>query len=413
MTSQNNSKKLNANHRKALILSWLHPTPENSGGSMRTMHFIRFFQRCGFEIDLAYRYRISEAESANSLFSREYFLEKAIPGDSLFWEFVKKFNRRCIERIPHMVADYAAASQKELISAIESEQYTLILARYLYDTAILFNIPEYRKRIVVDFDDVLSGPIFTMYNAPSTALTGKLKDIFRKHLLIQYERKCLSFGAALFCSEHDKVAVAGKNENAFVIPNVFQSSSFGGYEFGNGFNNGNILLFVGTLSYLANCEGLKWFVKDLFPSLRENYPDAKLLVVGASPSEDIRTLCQEKGLQLHANVPDVKEYYRMCKAVIVPLLSGAGTRIKILEAGLANRPVLSTPLGAEGLDFRDGDELLLFQSTADFLTKYQILNIAEKYDQIARNAKRLVEERFSVPQFDKSMGKVLEAMGIF
>lgn len=412
MTSQNNSKKMTGDRQKVLILSWLYPLPENSGGSMRTMHFVRFFQARGFDVDLAYRDRIPGAESTNSLFSREYFL-KALPGDSLFREFVKKLNRRCIERIPHMVVDYEAASQEELVSAIESEEYTFILARYLYDTAILFMIPEYRTRIIIDFDDVLSGPIFAMHNPPNTALAGKLKNLFRKRLLIQYERKCLGFGAALFCSEQDRGAIAGKNENAFVVPNVFQGNSFGGYEFGNGFNNGNILLFVGTLSYLANAEGLKWFVKYIFPSFRENYQDAKLLVVGASPSEDIRTLCQEKGLQLHPDVADVKEYYRMCKAVIVPLLSGAGTRIKILEAGLANRPVLSTPLGAEGLDFRDGDELLLFQSTVDFLTKYQVLNRAEKYDQLARNAKRLVKEKFSVPQFDKSMNKVLEAMGIF
>ena len=377
------------------------------------MHFVRFFQKKGYDVHLAYRNRIPGTESTASVFSREYLLEKAVPENSLFKEFAKKIKLRCIKGIPHMVVNYKVTSQKELISNIRAEQYTLILTRYLYDSAILFDIPEYRKGIIIDFDDVLSGPIFTMYNAPRASLIGKLKNIFQKRLLIQYEKRCLNFGAALFCSEEDKIEVAGNKQNAFVIPNVFADDSFGGYEFDNGFHNGNTLLFIGTLSYLANSEGLKWFVNDIFPSFKERYPDAKILVVGASPSDDVRILCRQNDLELHSDVPDVKKYYKMCKAVIVPLLSGAGTRIKILEAALSKRPVLSTPLGAEGLHFQDGEELLLFQSSSDFLAKFKMLDSVERYDRIVKNAERLVKEKFSTRQFDESMNKVLEAMEIF
>ncbi len=412
MTSQDNSKKLKGNHQKVLILSWLHPLPENSGGSMRTMHFVRFFQGSGFNVDLAYRYQIPGPQSANSLFSREFLLKKELPGNFFLREFVKKLKRRCIDRIPHMVCNYETASQRTLISAIKSDKYTWILARYLYDTGILYTIPKFRKNIIIDFDDVLSGPIFDMLHAPNTTTKAKLKKYFHKRLLCEYERKCLNFGAALFCSEHDKLAIAGKNKNAFVIPNVYDGGSFNKYEFGNGFNNGNTLLFVGALSYLANIEGLKWFVKYIFPSFRENYPDAKLVVVGASPAEDVRTLCQEKGLELHPDVVDVKEYYRKCKAVIVPLLSGAGTRIKILEAALANRPVLSTPVGAEGLDFKDGNDLLIFRGAEGFLKQYRLINNIEKYDQLSKNARILVEKQFSVSRFNQSMEKVLKSLRI-
>jgi glycosyltransferase involved in cell wall biosynthesis len=376
------------------------------------MNFVRFFLGCGFDIDIAYRYRIPGVESGKSLFTSEYYLKETRRGESLFRGYCTKLKRYCIERVPPKVCDYDAVSKNVLLKAIASKKYTLILARYLYDTAILFALPGYRNRIIIDFDDVLSGQIFTYRYGSTAILTEKLKNIFHKRLLIRYERKCLCFGASLFCSEQDKDAVARENLNAFVIPNVYQGDSFRDYKFGNGFKNSHTLLFVGSLSYFANAEGLKWFVKDIFPFFKEIYLNAEVLVVGRAPSEEIRAICQNNGVQLHADVADVKEFYRKCRAVIVPLLAGAGTRIKILEAALAHRPILSTPLGAEGLGFKDGYELLLFKNRNDFLSKYRRLDNLERYDCLTRNASRLVKEKFSVEKFDESMSRVLEIMAI-
>jgi polysaccharide biosynthesis protein PslH len=85
-----------------------------------------------------------------------------------------------------------------------------------------------------------------------------------------------------------------------------------------------------------------------------------------------------------------------CGAVVVPLLSG-GTRIKILEAALAGRPVLSTPVGAEGLDLVDGRDLLIFNNCEEFSCKFIDILDVERYNVLTGNAKRVVRSGFITP----------------
>jgi glycosyltransferase involved in cell wall biosynthesis len=135
------------------------------------------------------------------------------------------------------------------------------------------------------------------------------------------------------------------------------------------------------------------------------------LVVGRSPAPELKRLCESiNGIELYANVSDIRSYYKKCKAVIVPLLIGGGTRIKILEAALANRPVLSTPLGAEGLNLVDGTGLLLFENPHDFFVQYNKLLERDRYDFIARNAKEVVLTQYSARRFNNAMEKVLNEL---
>jgi polysaccharide biosynthesis protein PslH len=96
------------------------------------------------------------------------------------------------------------------------------------------------------------------------------------------------------------------------------------------------------------------------------------------------------------------------QAFIVPLCGGGGTRIKILEASLANRPVLSTPIGAEGLDFVDGSNILLFEDSKSFVMQYLNLEKKDTYDQLIREAYTTVKRDFSMANFIHNMDKVLK-----
>ena len=189
------------------------------------------------------------------------------------------------------------------------------------------------------------------------------------------------------------------------------NKTFENHDFGNEFENGKVLLFVGTLFYRPNVEGLKWFIETIYPEFRRRHRDARLLVVGFSPTEEVRNLCRAaEGVELHANVPDVKEYYKRSWVVVVPLLSGGGTRIKILEAALAGRPVLSTPVGAEGLDLVEGRDLLLFQNAEEFSLRFKKLLDKEKYDSVVSSARDFVRENYSIAKFDEAMKKVVHTI---
>jgi glycosyltransferase involved in cell wall biosynthesis len=190
------------------------------------------------------------------------------------------------------------------------------------------------------------------------------------------------------------------------------NKTFEEFEFGNGFENKNILLFVGMLAYTPNVMGLNWFIQTIYGKFKLKHPDAKLLVVGnlgESDDSKIKKICQQgKNIELHTNVPDVKEYYKKSKVVIVPLLTGGGTRIKILEAALAERPILSTRIGSEGLCFENDRELLNFSNAEEFIEKFSQICKPKTYEDIVSKAKHTVIKNYSKEKFENMVQKAID-----
>jgi glycosyltransferase involved in cell wall biosynthesis len=227
-----------------------------------------------------------------------------------------------------------------------------------------------------------------------------------------YEKKCLNYGASIFCSKQDMKNILGlkcNRNNAFVVANIYNNAAFAQHNFRDGYYNKNKLLFVGLLDYYPNVQGLAWFLDNIFNNFKKCFPDAKLDIVGRFPGIDVRNLIQKHiGAELHPDVDDLRPYYDNCRAVIVPLLIGGGTRIKILEAALANRPVLSTSFGANGLEFQDGKNILLFNDYNSFTEKYSKCLEIENYQRIVENAKKLVLDKYSKKQFNDQMQTVIK-----
>jgi glycosyltransferase involved in cell wall biosynthesis len=389
--------------KKTLVICDRYPLPDNIGTSIRTMNFVKYFKKHG-SVDLAYSELPSGTEAGNTIFSNEYLLETK--------DYPYNFTGRLIEVLngrPYPVHAYSQSSQKLLLSMIESNHYDYTLVRYATKAYCLFRLSiEQKKKIIIDFDDIFSGPIYGSLFKNTKNPFKKMKIHLNRQFLKIYEKKCLDFGATLLCSEKDISLINGKKNNIIVAPNVYSNKTFEDYDFGNGFKSANTLLFLGALLYGPNIEGLKWFIKSVFPGYQKAHSDYKLLVVGLSPTEEIRKLClNSKGVELYANVPDVKGYYEQCKAVVVPLLSGGGTRIKILEGALASRPVLSTPVGAEGLDLVDGRDILLFRNAEEFSHKINEIHDERKYHSLVSSAKEFVLKNYSIKNFDEAMNEAL------
>jgi glycosyltransferase involved in cell wall biosynthesis len=119
------------------------------------------------------------------------------------------------------------------------------------------------------------------------------------------------------------------------------------------------LVFVGSMDYFPNVEAATAFSRQIWPLVRQRLPEARLLIVGANPGPAVLALAELPGVLVTGTVPDVRPYYRDALAAIVPLRTGGGTRLKILEAMAAGVPVISTPLGAEGLDVTPGRDILI------------------------------------------------------
>jgi glycosyltransferase involved in cell wall biosynthesis len=119
------------------------------------------------------------------------------------------------------------------------------------------------------------------------------------------------------------------------------------------------LLFVGSLDYEVNVEAVAFLVQRVFPQVRARLPGAELTIVGRNPSDELIRLTRAPGVTLIADAPTLEPHYAKARVVLAPLLSGGGTRIKVLEAMARALPIVATPTGIEGLSIRHGDGALV------------------------------------------------------
>ncbi|MFO0930451.1 MAG: glycosyltransferase [Gemmataceae bacterium] len=118
------------------------------------------------------------------------------------------------------------------------------------------------------------------------------------------------------------------------------------------------LLFLGSLDWRPNLDAVQQLFGTIFPAVRAQVPEARLLLVGRNPPEWVRKAASETaGVELHASVPDVRPFLQRSTLMVVPLRIGGGSRLKILESLSAGLPVVSTRVGAEGLHLQPGQHL--------------------------------------------------------
>jgi glycosyltransferase involved in cell wall biosynthesis len=126
------------------------------------------------------------------------------------------------------------------------------------------------------------------------------------------------------------------------------------------------LLFCGAMDYSPNVSGLQWYFRECDSLLRRRLPSRRVLIVGKNPLPEVRAFAEIPGVTVTGEVPDVRPCYQQAWVQMVPLLIGGGTRLKIVESLCLGTPVVSTVIGAQGLDLRDREHLLLADDPRDF-----------------------------------------------
>lgn len=159
------------------------------------------------------------------------------------------------------------------------------------------------------------------------------------------------------------------------------------------------ILYVGTLGYLPNTDAAEWFCRDILPVIRELATTPfQFVIAGAGAPPEIEALRHIPEVQFIGEVLDLTPWYRKSDLVVVPLRAGGGTRIKILEALAQRKPVVSTTLGAEGLELTAGQHLLIADRAFHFAQQcLALLNDPARSSRIAEAGYDFVVERYQQP----------------
>jgi glycosyltransferase involved in cell wall biosynthesis len=387
---------------KILIVDKDFPFPQNDGARIRSWNFIKALAgEHELSILCFNKYNSNSSNEASKYFAHIWIVDK---GDNLQNRKYNRINRLLyfFQKIPwEMSQSFSESFQDKFIEIIKEHHFDTIFTRYLHmGQYVIRNSKLLNARTVLDLDDIEFIKVDRIIKTSKfRGIYSHLRMYLNNLLLKRYYRRINSFSNVIVCSENDGDYLEAEGflkNDAVVIPNAVDVAS---YDSVNPFSyevlRNKVLLFCGNLGYDPNSEGIMWFIKHVFPLIRQKDPDVKLHIVGLRPPSEVIEAHDNKQIFVFPNVPQVLPYYNGCSAAIVPIRIGGGTRIKILEAFSCRRPVISTTVGAEGLKVIDKKHCLIQDNPQDFASAcLKVLNDYESAHKLVEEGYRLVRENY-------------------
>lgn len=334
------------------------PWPVDDGWRMRSSALVECVRDSGAEIDIFAFGDPAEADAH----AKKYGVRSI--------RYIKRSSqystgaliRGVIGTTPFSVLNYGDKEFEKVVAmASEARDYAVTIAEDIVMAQYLSNCGGLS---VLDMHNIES-QLMLRYAADEARIARKVYARVTASKLERYEAG-ISRRVSLVTvpSEQDQSCLLGMAPGArtLVIPNGIRRMEQLGY----GLSDANKVLFVGNLAYHANISGIKWFCNDVLPMLLKKRPNVVIEIVGKDPGEDVMKLASPH-VRIIGNVPSIIPYMETAAVTIAPLLVGGGTRLKILEAMMLGRAVISTAIGCEGLDVADGEHLVIADKPKDFV----------------------------------------------
>jgi polysaccharide biosynthesis protein PslH len=309
-----------------------------------------------------------------------------------------KLLRGAVGRTPLPLLNYTSQEMTKAVSRLFTQkEFDVVQVESIHLMNYLRTIRASSKRalVICDWHNIES-ELMQRYSEQEPSAPRRAYARRTARLMKDLEQRALSeFDAHIAVSERDAEALRSVNLSAkvFVIENGVDSSYY--EPDGSGSNTRNRIVFVGSMDYHANVEGVVKFARNVWPAVHQQKPELVFTIVGKDPAPAVRELSSINGVEVTGSVDDVRRYYREAVAAVVPLNVGGGSRLKILEAMAAGVPVVSSTLGAEGLDVRDGENILI-ANAEDRLTKavIDLVNDEKLRARLVSGGHALVGERY-------------------
>ncbi len=361
---------------RILILSPYPLHPARGGGSLRTSNLLAGLSRCHHLTCLSF---VPDAAAATAMAPLREICDLATVMGPPTRSLLRRTGTTLTSILPDMVLRSAALSYRAALSRmLAAEQFDVIHAASL-DMAgyalmarefgsSLIVLDEFNAEYLVQRRAALNNLRWGIRTRRPSALISAISSLIQWRKLVAYESHALrEFDRVLVVSEHDRVSLARlwPRADLRVVPNGVDTARFapGVAPVGGPAD----LLFTATLDYRPNVDALIWFVADVLPRIRARRPDARFVVVGRAATTAVRGLHNGESVVVVGEVEDVRPYIAGAAAYVIPMRFGGGSRLKLLEALSLAAPVVSTPMGAEGVEgLRDGEHLLLGASPAAF-----------------------------------------------
>jgi sugar transferase (PEP-CTERM/EpsH1 system associated) len=369
--------------------------PLDTGAKLRNYHLARVLSRQARVALLAFTDHELSSDSLAELYDQVI----TVPRDSAYTP--AKVVRGLLGRTPLTVLNYTTDSMKRALEELLSENdFDIVQMESIHLMSYLPILRQTRRRpiVVCDWHNIES-ELMQRYSEREPGFLRRAYATRTARLMSEFEKRALrEFDAHVTVSQRDAdhLRVLNPEARIFVIENGVDTAFYSEHEMERGDGSpAHRIVFVGSMDYHANIDGAVNFARQVWPRVRDRLPQLTFTIVGKDPSAEVRELSQLPGIEVTGTVDDVRPFYRDAIAAVVPLNVGGGSRLKILEAMAAGVPVVSTTLGAEGLEVRHNENILI-ADTNEQLAK-AIIKLVEneaRREELIAAGRELVSSRY-------------------
>jgi|Deesub1362A_J573_1020465.scaffolds.fasta_scaffold00985_6 sugar transferase (PEP-CTERM/EpsH1 system associated) len=378
-----------AKKRKILFISPKFAYPPTGGGEIRIYNLIKALSLRGNQIT----YLAFGSPEPSQIAEMERYCDKviAVPEPvartkKRLYQLLSLFSKKSF----HRISNYSPVMQKEINKVLSNSHFDIVqiefsqMGFYIFPTSAKLVLSEHN----IEFD------IFHRIFKSEKSFPRKFYNLleyskFKIDEIALWEKYDGITTTSIRDKEVIKKYVSGMKIE--VIPNGVDTSYFKPAPTNS---IEKALVFTGTMDYYPNVDGMAFFIREILPIILKEEPDLKLYIVGKNPPSQMKKF-ENSNIVITGFVNDIRPFVQRAAVYVVPLRVGGGTRLKILEAMAMEKPVVSTPIGCEGLEVEDEKNILIASDPHSFASYVlKLLRDATLRMRLGREGRQLVESKY-------------------
>lgn len=392
------------------------PFPPHKGEKIRTFNIVRYLIKSGYNLTICTPIEGKvDYEYISNLKNQVDVTVHSAPKPG-----ISRWVKGLIKNQPLSVANfYSNELQHKIDTILESQSIDVILctssamAEYVFKSKVL-QTDKSTTRLIMDFMDLDSDK----WRQYTSLKPFPLSEIYRREakLLSRYEKRIhRAFDACIFISKSEMDMFLSHEKDLgklSVVSNCLDTDFFcppstpivkgddAAYP---------SILFTGVMDYFPNVDAVTWFVDDIWPEIKQKWPQAEFVIAGMNPNDKIIEYGKQDGIEVTGFVDDILQYYYKADIFVAPFKIARGVQTKVLQSFACGLPVISSPIAIEGIDCNNQVHLLVAKDKEGFIRNIDmLLQDQELQTRIRSNAIKLINSCYSWTACLKKLDDVIK-----